>query len=185
MYKLKSVSKLTLLLISIVLLFSSCGITDPQVINVKDKYSITLPWGSMPSKNLNSSASLQYTTSGNGIFVIVIDEAKEAFKKALIDNKIIEQFPNSLEGYTSIVLFNMKQKLKEGKISETKDIKINNMDAKAAEINAKISGVNLYYNIAFVKGKDTYYQILTWTRTKRKIECKEEMDKIIHSFKEL
>ncbi|MCH4896873.1 hypothetical protein E0494_09190 [Marinilabiliaceae bacterium JC040] len=185
MYKLKNVNKLTFILISVVLLFSSCSITKPKVIKVKEKYSITIPYNFTQSNNINSEASLQYTDARKDFFVIVIDESQEEFKKALVDNNLIEQYPNNLEGYAGLLLLSMKQNFKYGKISEMKDIKINNMNAKIAEVNEKVSGFDIYYNIALVKGKKTFYQILTWTRSKRKIECKKEMDMMINSFKEL
>jgi len=185
MYKLKSVSKLTLILISVVLLFSSCGITDPIVVKVKEKYSIDLPWGSMPSKNLNSAASLEYSLPGTDYFIYVIDESKEAFKKTLVDNKITEQFSNNLEGYTSLALLNIKNKLKEAKVSEIKDIKINNLNAKKAEMKGKINGVDLYYSITSIQGKDSYYQIISWRKDKSDFERKEAMDNAIFTFKEL
>ncbi|MBL0303429.1 MAG: hypothetical protein IPQ23_17305 [Cytophagaceae bacterium] len=65
------------------------------------------------------------------------------------------------------------------------DTVVNNMPAKHIRLSGKVEGLDAFYSVAFVEGKDTYYQVMAWTLANKEAQYTERMNKIIHSLKEL
>jgi hypothetical protein len=78
----------------------------------------------------------------------------------------------------------MQFRIQFDSISEMKNTKINGLNAKTQTFSGDVKGVNAFYEVALVEGKNHFYQILTWTLHSRKEEHHERMQKIIYSFSE-
>ena len=59
------------------------------------------------------------------------------------------------------------------------------MPAKLLSISGRIEGVDVYYSLAFIEGKERYYQIMAWTLLNKESKYKAQMNKIMYSLKEL
>jgi hypothetical protein len=178
----KKISSLFLIL----LIVFSCGLMDKdEVVTVGKKYSLTLPSSMKKTTQLNDDASLQRMNALKELYVIVIDEPKEEMHKAIIESKLEDQYPLNIDGYSKILFENFGTAVKSTKKSSLTKTSINNMPARIATIEGFVDGHDIHYAIAYVEGVKQYYQIMTWTLSKKQAEHKEKMDQILRSFKEL
>jgi len=178
--------KINILLLTI-LFITSCQSGDTEkIVTIESKYSISIPsFLVKASTELNEDASLQYLHTWKEFYVIVIDESKSEMQKALIDNNLTNEYSNDIEGYSDLLLDGFEDGLSIYNKSDIVDTKINNMPAKLLSISGRIEGVDVYYSLAFIEGKERYYQIMAWTLLNKESKYKAQMNKIMYSLKEL
>lgn len=166
----------------VVSLFTSCASEDGvEVVKFQEKYSLTVPTFLTKVNNLNDDASLQYQHAFKEFYLIVIDEAKSEFENALDIYDLNGSYSQDLSGYSNLVLENFSGYSK----SDIQDVFINNLPAKTFTWEENIDGIDVYYAVAIVEGKENYYQIMTWTLANRKLRYKDRMNQILNSFNEL
>lgn len=177
--------KLTFLILTI-LFFISCQPNETeQTVTIENKYSISIPSFLSKASNLNDAASFQYQHVWKEFYVIAIDENKEKLKEAIVENHLTESYSNNLQGYTNLLLDNFRRVITISSESQVIDTLINNMPAKIVSISGKVEGIDAFYSLAFIEGKNRYYQIMSWTLLSRESEYREKMSKLIFSFKEI
>lgn len=169
--------KKTIILTILSIVLISCSQKQKyKTITVKDKYTIDLPEFLSEGKDLHHEASLQYQNLFKEFYVIIIDERKA-------------DFPNpeemDLNAYTSIVKEGMESSIEESVISPIRDTLINGIKAKLFSLSGKLSGTGIYYEFAYLESNKNFYQIMTWTLLKKKHNYKEEMKRMLTSFKEI
>lgn len=175
--------KFTLLLFTIITLSCSNN-NEVRSIEIGNRYSLKIPSFLTKVNNLNEEASLQYQHAWKELYVIVIEDPKEEVENTFKKLDLPSNFSNDLEGYTNMVLFNMTENTNSDS-DKYETIKINQLPAKIIETTENIDGINIYYNVAVLEGKEKYYQIFTWTLASKKQEHKLKMDRIIQSFQEI
>lgn len=178
--------KLIILFLTI-LIISACQSGDKeQIVKIDNKYSISIPSFLVKSNiTLNEEASLQYLHTWKEFYLIVIDEPKKDLLKALIENNLIDEYSNDLNGYTSLILDGFEQSVTISQKSEIIDTSINNLPARLITIKGRAEGINVFYSISILQGKERYYQIMAWTLQSKEYEYKDMMNNIMYSFKEL
>ena len=169
-----------------ILFITSCQSGDTEkLVTIENKYSISIPSFLIKTNALNEDASLQYLNARKEFYVIVLDEPKSEMYKALVDNDLTDTYSNDLEGYSDLILDNYEQSISISHMSNIVDTFINNMPARLLTINGQVEGVDIFYSLAFIQGKERYYQIMVWTSSSKESEYKDKMNKILYSFKEL
>jgi len=178
--------KLAILMLAIAAAMASCQ-TDrkDQVVTVKNKYTISLPPFVKESSGLNDDASLQYQNSLREFYVVVIDESKSEFEKALSDNDLNDLYPKNIKGYSELLMFGMEQAIEIKSKSMLRDTVINNQPARLQTIKGRVEGTDIFYSIGFIQGVKRYYQVIAWTLQNKEKEHAGVMKKIIASFKEV
>ena len=156
-----------------------------QTITIENKYSISIPDFLHKATNLNEEASLQYQHPLKEFYVIVIDETKAEMQKALVENNLTEVYTNDIKGYSDLLLTGMDQSMTQLKKSKIKVTKINNLPARLLTMHGKVEGIEAFYSLGFIEGKERYYQIMAWTLANKEKEFKDKMARIMYSFKEL
>lgn len=170
-----------------ILLIASCQSGDTErLVKIENKYSISLPsFLVKASTSLNEDASLEYLHTWKEFYVIVIDESKSEMQKSLVDNNLTDSFSNDIKGYSDLILKGLDQTVSVSQKSEIIDTLINNMPARLLTITERAEGVDVFYSIAFIQGKERYYQIMAWTLASKEYEFKDKMNRIMYSLKEL
>lgn len=156
-----------------------------ETITVDNKYSLDVFTNMSKSTELNDEASLQYQNIFKQLYVVVIDESADQFENIIVKNQLQDDYSADLDGYTKLIVNGFDTDSEIQNHSEPKDITINGLDAKLFEFNGRVNDYDIYYKLAFVKTKKSYYQIMTWTLLDNKEKLKEKMDKMIYSFKEI
>jgi hypothetical protein len=178
--------KINIILFITILSFISCQSSDKfQTITIENKYSITIPSFLTEASGLNADASMQYQHAWKEFYVIVIDESIIDMQKALEENNLVESYSNDIKGYSEIILSGFEQKILVSHKSEILDTLINTMPARLLTINGRVENLDAFYSLAFIQGKERYYQILAWTLSSKEYEHKDEMNRIMYSLKEL
>ena len=144
-----------------------------------------LPKSMIKSKRLNDSASLQYENGAEELYVIVLDESKKSIHDVIASNGIQDLYSNDIEGYSKLIMDGLKTAIKKSKTTNLKKEIINSNKSITAELSATVDNLKVYYSLAYIEGKDTYYQIMSWTLSNKKELNKEKINKMIHSFKEI
>ena len=59
------------------------------------------------------------------------------------------------------------------------------MNARIATIEGSVDGIDVFYTLAAVEGKNNFYQLLTWTLGDKKEDYKDKMQGIVRSIQEI
>jgi len=161
------------------------SVDEEEIVTVEGRYAISIPSFLTEVTTLNEDASLQYQNPFKEFYVIVIDEPKSELEKALKDNNLTDSYSSDLNGYSDLLLSGMEQSISVENKSKIIDKVVNKMPAKFLTISGQVQGIDAFYALAFFEGKERYYQVMSWTLADRKNQHKEEMNRILHSLKEL
>lgn len=157
---------------------------ETQTVKVDDRYVLEIPDFLKESKDLHDSASLQYENALREFYVIVIDEPIEGFHNAILENNLQDEYPASIEGFTKLMVKDLTAALQAKALPAIKDISINGLPARQFDINGSFENLPVYWKTAYIKGKENYYQVITWTQGKNKEKYKQQMQDILNSFRE-
>lgn len=171
--------------IALLLLVSCDDEEKTQTVKIDGKYLLEIPSYFTKAKGLNEDASLEYKNAIRELYVVVIDEDKAALQKMIDENELYDVYPSNLGGYMKLVTENFEKGFSLDTLPVAKDIKINGLPAKVMSFEGKVAGIpKVYYKMAFVEGKNRYYQVMSWTLADRKGKHEATMQKMIDSFKE-
>lgn len=168
----------------ILLLLASCGLGNrTKDVNVENRFEIQLPKSFFKLNKLNPEAALVYGNPLSELYAMVIEDSKQEMNEGE-EEDVFEE--TSLEDYFELCLEMWSENHNTtNKLSDFEKITLNGLPAYFGEKKAVIDGLDIYYIIAVVKGKNAFYQIYTWTLTDQKDKYKPEFVKIVQSFKEL
>lgn len=181
--KLTSTFKRLSLLLFIAVLALSCG-QEIQTVNIEHRYSLDMPKTFKPAKGLNEDASLQYQDPVRELYVIVIDEPKDVLATSLEANSLYDAYSNDLKGYSQLIIDGMDSSVSVKEMPPFEDTVINGMKAKLVSFEGVSSGYRIYWKLAFIEGKNRFYQVMVWTETARRKKHEAKMTGIINSFKD-
>jgi len=160
----------------------SCDSNKVETVTVKNKFSLELPSFLSKARDLHNDASLQYQNAFKEFYVVVIDEPKQEFYDVA---NTTTDFTPDLNGYYQILKNSLEESISDTQFTPTKDIQINGLKAKTFSFTGEIDNLPIFYDIAYIEGKETFYQVVIWTLKGSKEKFNEPMDKIISSFKEI
>jgi len=155
---------------------------EVETITIKNKFTVQLPEYLSETQDLHQGASLQYQNALKEFYVVIIDEPKQEYFDIAATTT---DFSADFDGYHDILKTGLEGDIAEIKITPTKDLQINGLKAKTFSLTGDIEGIPVYYEVAYLDGKERFYQIVTWTLETSKDKYKEPMQKIINSFKEI
>jgi hypothetical protein len=182
----KSIFTLFFVLLSQLLLLSSCESSKPREVVIDNKFKMQLPGYVSDQKRLNEEASLMYANLLREVYVMVIEDSFEEMNNAIIENDLVDDYSLDFDGFCKLVANNETDAfLVKDDISKLKSTTINRMSSRFYEGTRNITGADIYYKIALVKGKETYYQVVAWTLASRADRYGEVLGEMIYSFEEL
>ncbi len=154
---------------------------------VNDTYSIQIPSDFSITTTLNKDASLQYNNLAQERYFIVIDESKQDFVDAMIEGDIYNEELSVVDNFAEVQISGFSSNLKITSQSEVEKAKINGMDARIFSFDAEVQGISvpISYFTAYVVGQEQIYTLMGWTLVSSKDQYKGQVNKIIHSIKEL
>jgi hypothetical protein len=170
-------------ILSALLLFTLASCSDSvETVKVDGKYSIDLPSYLSKSDDLNKAASLQYKNAMREFYVLVLDEPKESFNKIVDEGEL--DYEKNLNGYSEILADDIAKSSGLETTPKMQQTTINNLKARILEFDGTVDNVNIHWKIAYLEGKNRYYQVLTWTIPGKTEDNGEAMMAILKSFKE-
>ena len=178
--------KILPLLSLVFVLFACKQDASTETITIKKLYSLEIPDFLSAANHLHEDASLQYQNIFKVFYTIVIIEPSKDFNEMIVDEpSLSEYYTADLEGYSNLIIDNMKVTIEDGTFSEFTQTKINGNEARTISIDGTVENIKVFYHLTFIKGRRQYYQIVNWTELKRKEDHLQFMENISASFKEL
>ncbi|KAF2520167.1 hypothetical protein E0W68_02790 [Flavobacterium salilacus subsp. salilacus] len=173
------------LLGALALLSCGQGKEKTQTVRVKQLYTIEIPDFLSEAKYLDKEASLQYQNLVKEVYIVVLDEPKEVLEKTIADNGLEDYYTLDINGYASLLTDSMEESVAFDSIPVLQPEKINGLNSQILNFTGKIEGVHIYWKLAYIEGRNNYYQVMTWTLASRKEEYQNIMDAMVNSFKEI
>jgi hypothetical protein len=167
------------ILLSFVLVLASCHRdTTYTESKVNNRYIISIPDYMKPSYFLHKDASFQCADTTKDIYAVVMDEKKKTLESYAMHFTLETYF-------TNITKQPFLKTIKNGKITSPVKDTISGNNTLLAEITGSVKNTEVYYRLAVIESPTAFYQVVVWTKADKKDEMLPEMNKIIHSFKEL
>ncbi len=163
-------------ILSFVLIIEGCDYSnDWKEIEVKNKFTISVPGFFKEDKQLRKDASFQYANRYRNTYAIVIEH---------------EKLDQSLSQVNQKTVGPMLKYIDKPIITDSININVNGLTAIQNKIMGTLPSGDeaefIYYNHVLIEGKRKFYEVCTWTRgPKRKNLYDVDLAKIIFSFKEL
>jgi cytochrome c biogenesis protein ResB len=138
---------------------------------------VNLPSSWNKTQGLNEKADLQVANTSKNMFLIVLSESKEDFKKA---GKELD-----LQKHSDITRGILLKNLTNGKESQPKSLTVNGKPAIQYEITGTVEKLNVAYLHTTVETDKNYQQILAYTSQDDFTKNRPEMEEVINSFQEV
>lgn len=144
-----------------------------QTINANNKFSIAVPAWMRENKSLKEGADFQYANRFRNVYVIGEMISKVGLKRT--NSEIMNDNLNVL-----------RKSLIKPVVSDSLEITVGNLKGTRVEIYGKMTGENIYFSEVLFEGTKNIYHLSIWTRSEtRKLHFKEDINKIIASFREI
>jgi hypothetical protein len=172
--------------IFILFIFSSCSNSfEMKNIVMDNRFSVDLPDFLSSSGSLNENNSIQYQNKSRNFYVIIIEQPIDGFHEFLEDFYLSEDYSEDLQGYSQLLLDDFEEEADNMEIISGEDTFINGMEAKVVRFTGEMESQSAYFHMGCYKGKNTYYQIVTWVPLSKKEKYDYILSDIIHSFTEI
>ncbi len=155
---------------------------DFTLIKINNEYILKVP-KYMSKADLNDEASLQYQNILKETYSLIIDESKDEFVSTF---KEIDNYNDAIsvaENYRNVHVEYLEESVVINRKSNSKSLKINNLNAVQLEIDATFDGIDITYFLTFITGSEKVYMIMNWTLENRKDKYRNTFDKMANSFK--
>jgi len=123
--------------------------------------------------NLAGDAPFQYANRFRNLYAIGFALNKDTAK-------------SDLNFYWNRNLGALKSALKKPLVTDSISVEVGGLKGVRAEILGTMDGEHIFFSEVFLEGKTKYYHLSIWVRgDERKLRFKEDINRIIASFKEL
>lgn len=172
--------------ITIVMILFSCSSSEPREVIVNNKFKMQIPTFMHSQKSLNEEASMMYANGVRELYVMALEYTPDQLQQIIINSNLENEINIDLEGFSKLIGFEEGEYFLTPKdLGKLEDITINGLKTKRFENTRKINKVNVYYKVALLKGKNTYYQVIAWTLADRRNKNEKIIGDMINSFEEL
>lgn len=159
------------------------GDVEVARVGVDSLYSMEIPKYMKKTAVLNDVASLQYKNARKEIYAIVIHESKKIIQETFEGTDDYNKNLTADKNYKNIQLGLIKENLTGFKKFDPEYLTINGLNASLIKIEGTVEGLNIFYQLGFIEGKENVFMIMTWTEKKKKNRFRFTFQKMIESFK--
>jgi len=146
--------------------------TEYKEVKVGDKFTMMVPPWVKEDEKLKPGAEFQYANRFRNFYAIAEIVSKDSTK--------------SLSSLTTANLAVLAKSMTKAKVDDSTSVTINGLPGVRVEYRGLMTGEEIYFSEVVLEGKSRFYHLSIWTRTaERKLKFKDDIDKIINSFKEL
>lgn len=159
--------------------------TKIEAVTINDEYSVEIPEYMKKAKNLNDVASLQYQNIFKETYVIVIDENKSEFIKALKDAGVYQDDQSVIDNYANIQMGYFKENITAEGNPKIQKTKTNGLESRMVATTGRTTGIDfdIYYVISYIESDDKLYTAMAWTLADRQAKYEQDLKGILNSFK--
>ena len=164
---------------SVLLIAFFCGIfschysNEYQPVNAGNKFTISVPGWMKETNELKPGAPFQYSNRFRNFYAI-----------GTVDDKT--HFNEPLSAVMNNNLNILRKVLTNPVLTDSVQVEIGGLKGIRAEIFGKMTGENVYYSEVVLEGPKDIYHLSVWTRGEdRKLKFKEDINRILNSFKRI
>lgn len=173
-----------IIILVIVTALLSCSL-EPNEITKKDQYAVSVPIYMFESNDLNDDASLQYQNAVLELYMIVIDESREEYKKILVENNLYNKKKSEFKNMRDLVINTFIQGMDDPLIVTESSSKINGLQAHVYDLTGSFDGIPIYYVYGIIMSDKHFYQVIAWTLKSREALFDDTLHNMVKSFKEV
>jgi hypothetical protein len=154
--------------------FAACSYSDKyELVNANNKFSVSVPSWMKEDKTLKQGADFQYANRFRNFYAI----------GETIDNSAGKANADIISGN----LATLRKSLQKPMVTDSVEVTTESgVKGTRVEISGKMTGEDIYFSEVLFQGKKGLYHLSIWTRSSnRKLHFKEDINKIIASFKEI
>lgn len=141
-----------------------------QTVKAGNDFTLSLPPWIDETEELKEGASLQYSSRYRNFYVIAETLSNTKPAAAAVSENVNR----------------LKKSMTNPLVSDSVSVAIGGLNGSRVEIFGKMSGENIYFTEVLMEGKGKYYHLSLWTRgEERKLRYKEDINRIVESFKAL
>ncbi len=171
--KLKSVFVLSVVFFLLSVIASCKYSNEYQTINANNKFSISVPSWMKEEKTLKEGADFQYANHFRNMYAI-----GETINKTDLKRTNPEMMNDNLN--------TLRKSMTNAVVSDSVYVIAGSLKGTRVEMYGKMSNENIYFSEVIFEGQKNIYHLSIWTRGEnRKLHFKEDINKIIGSFKEI
>lgn len=134
---------------------------------------IVLPGGWKEYRKLNDAAELQAANLGKNLYIIVLTENKDDFDRI------------TLKQHSALTRDSLEKSLTSPEVIGPKKLSIHGQTAIQFEIRGQLDKTKICYLHTTVETDKNFYQVLAWTSKSGFEKNREELQQVIHSFREI
>jgi hypothetical protein len=156
---------------------------ENRIYTVENKYEVLIPKSLNQTDRLNDLTDFQFENIDDDLYVIILDQPKQTFYKAIEDKQYNEQ-PN-LTGYCNTVIKHFNELYNKFIVYDISRKKLNSSNAVVFSMTgiSKEDGIEDFYRYAVIESDSRFYQIMSWTKKEKEKNVIDRMNQIIMSFK--
>lgn len=156
-----------------VVILSSCNYSNKyEEVNAGNKFSISVPSWMKEEKGLKEGADFQYANRFRNFYAVgeTVNRGNKTTAQVMADNLAI-----------------LRKALEKPMVSDSSDITTaSGVKGTRVEISGKMTGEDIYFSEVLYEGNKGLYHVSIWTRSSnRKLHFKDDISRIIASFKEI
>jgi hypothetical protein len=156
----------------VIVALQGCKYSDKWEAVPVSTFSVEVPTWVEKTTEIHPSAPFQYRNKFRNFYAI-------AETKALGDSAVFT-------GMIKVHLDTLMGALTKPIVTDSLQVNNNGLTGVRIEVLGKMQDEPLYFSEVFLKGKKNNYHLSVWTRgEERKLRYKNDIDKLINSFKEL
>ena len=152
----------------LLVLFSKEESQKFNLVTVPNKFSVSIPDYLSKTDSIDSSALLQYKNERDQLFLLIYEKEDSL----------------SLENFFKKFSENFISKLHNGTLINYYPEEINGADVLVGNIRGSVGEAGVFYKVAAMQGKNSFYKIIIGAVENRKSDYEEDMEKIIQSIKQ-
>lgn len=166
--------KLQIIISGLIIFFiSSCSYDENfKTVQEKNLFTIEVAPYLTKTRDLSTIPSLQYYNRFRTVYLVVKSD-------------LISTLDQSFEDYHHDFVQSFEERFPDTKFTTISKTDLNGFPAIIEETTIKTDGEKVWYLSATVKGKQHYFQLLSWTLDHRKEKYEVDIQKMIQSFQVL
>ena len=156
----------------VLLAFSACKYAkEYKQVKAGDKFTMMVPPWVKEETTLKPGAEFQYANRFRNFYTIGETLEKDSAK--------------ALASIVSTNLSVLSKSMDKPVMTDSADVTIGGLKGVRIEIFGNMNGEAIYFSEVVLEGKNRFYHLSIWTRTAdRKLKFKDDIDRILTSFKE-
>lgn len=134
-----------------------------KTVTIDNLYQLDVPTYIKEMPSLHPEASLKYANIFKEAYTITLDENKEDFVTLVKELEEYDGKKSIIDNYASVQKRMFEERVEVSNFQHYGISSINGLEARQVKLNGKVDGIDIFYVITFIEGRENIYMIMNWT----------------------